>query len=174
MSLIKLFLLGLSGYLFVGLYDVSIITGRGHWKHIFSVGFVLTGIPYIYLLLTVDSPHQLPITLLLLILIGLFFVALIYSVFIELMLFAPGRHTVYRGGTYSFSRHPGFIWYTVINILVALYVQSAPVTVLCVVFVVCNLALIIIEDRHLFPRMFVDYDQYKQQTPCILSLRKKL
>jgi len=94
-------------------------------------------------------------------------------VFIYSGVTGTGDGRAYTRGTYGFSRHPGFIWYTGINLLAALYFMKPDITLLGASLVVCNLVLITVEDMVMFPRMFDDYDQYREKTPFILALRMK-
>ncbi|MDD4220687.1 MAG: hypothetical protein PHR10_10980, partial [Sphaerochaetaceae bacterium] len=72
---------------------------------------------------------------------------------------------------YSISRHPGFLWYTAINILFSIYFWDCRITLLCAGLCLDNLILITVEDKILFPRMFPEYQEYKKQTPFLLTIR---
>jgi protein-S-isoprenylcysteine O-methyltransferase Ste14 len=101
-----------------------------------------------------------------------FFVLLIYSVFIEIGLQSPYNGCKERmaidKGTYGLVRHPGFIWFLLlILILISLYrnIQFA-LFALCITFM--NFVLILIEDLFLFPKLFVNYEDYKRKVPFII------
>lgn len=173
MNLIKLFLVGLSGYVLAGLYDLAIVHDKKFLSRLAALGFPLTSVPYVYLFAAGNPGHGTVFGIILIVLILLCTTGLIYSVFIELYLYAPRDGRAYTKGTYGFSRHPGFIWYTSINLLAALYFMKPDITLLCASLVVCNLVLITVEDMVMFPRMFDDYDQYREKTPFILALRMK-
>jgi protein-S-isoprenylcysteine O-methyltransferase Ste14 len=53
------------------------------------------------------------------------------------------------------------------------YFMKTDIALLCASLVICNLVLITVEDAVLFPRMFDDYDRYREQTPFILALRMR-
>ncbi len=171
MELIKLFLLGAIGYLLAGLYDVAILHQKSLLKRIFFIGFFITAVPYPIIFLTTKSPLSTLAIGILLFLMLIFTLLLIYSVFLEFIISPDTTGKLFRKGTYSFSRHPGFIWYTVINILIAIYFWNYQIALLCLGYSICNLLLIIVEDLIFFPRMFPEYADYKKETPFFLSLQ---
>lgn len=168
MELIKLFLLGATGYLLAGMYDITIVYHKPLLKKIFTVGFLVTVIPYPILFFSNPSPLPIPVARTLLILALPFALLLAFSVLIEIPLLAKQPGKLYRGGTYRHSRHPGFLWFTIINLLASIYFWNFDIFLACTGFTACNLALITVEDRILFPKMFPDYEEYKKQTPFLL------
>lgn len=97
-----------------------------------------------------------------------FSLLLVYSICIELMIFAPKDGRSYQRGTYGFSRHPGWLWYTAMHILLGIrygYPEAASLMLLCILL---NLVVIILEDRWIFPKLFCDYDEYKQRVRFLL------
>lgn len=164
MELIKLFFLGAIGYLLAGLYDLAIVYEKPVLKRIFYLGFFITPIPYPILFFTHESPLSLFAIWTIFILIGIFAILLVYSVLLEIPLKAEKTGKLYRGGTYSISRHPGFIWFTIINLLIGVYFWDFQITLLCIGFTACNLILILLEDVMIFPKMFPEYGDYKKET----------
>lgn len=154
-----------------GLYDVAVLYDKYLLKKGLYLGFFLTAAPYPIMFFTMRSPLGPTLAILLVLLILVFGALLAYSVLIEIPRSPNKAGTLYRGGTYSFSRHPGFIWYTVVNILIAVYFWDIGVALVCAGFIACNLVLIAIEDSVLFPRMFPDYGEYRKETPFFLSLQ---
>lgn len=167
----KLFILGSLGYLLVGMYDIAILYNKSLLKKLFSIGFLLTTTPYMFLFYFNRSPHSTYWIIGLFVLMALFVALLIYSVFIETALFSSRTSKLYTKGTYSFSRHPGFLWYTIVNLLVAVFFWDWGITLLCLGLIFCNFVLIILEDTYIFPKIFLEYDQYKLHTPMVLSLK---
>jgi len=157
-----------------GLYDVAVLYDKYLLRKGLYLGFFLTAVPYPIMFLTMRSPLGSGISTLLVLLVLLFTALLAYSVLIEIPRSANAHGTLYRSGTYSFSRHPGFIWYTVVNILIAVYFWDIGIALVCAGFIVCNLVLIAIEDSVLFPRMFADYGEYRKETPFFLSLQNMI
>ena len=174
MEFFKLFMLGFAGYLLSGFHDVAVLHHKSSLKRLFSLGFFLTGAPYLFLFANYPSPHQPVLLWTLIIAITLGVLLLIYSVFIETSLFSNKSGTLYTRGTYSFSRHPGFIWYTIVNFLLAIFFWDIRITLLCLGYIVCNLVLVIIEDTLLFPKMFLGYEDYKRKTPFFISFKNLL
>ncbi|PKL11705.1 MAG: hypothetical protein CVV52_12910 [Spirochaetae bacterium HGW-Spirochaetae-8] len=171
MGLIKLFILGATGYFLTGLYDVAILRKRPLLKKILSVGFPITATPYLFLFLAWESPHSTFMQWTIVVLLLCFSILLVYSVLLEIPLSSVEPAALYQGGTYRFSRHPGFIWFTIINLLIPLYFWNFGISLICLGFILCDLALIFIEDRYFFPEMFPEYGEYKKKTPFFLSLR---
>lgn len=170
MEFIKLFIVGSVGYILAGLYDVAILYDKSLLKRVLFIGFFLTGIPYLYIPLILSSVFPLYILILVIPLLLFFLSLLIYSVFIEIHKNHDTSSVLYQKGTYSFSRHPGFLWYTAINCIFVCYYWDIRVTFLCASLTLCNLALITIEDLFIFPRMFSQYHEYKKHTPFLFSL----
>lgn len=168
MELIKLFLLGATGYLLAGLYDVAILYDKPLLRKFLYVGFFVTAIPYPVIFFTRVSPLPGFAAWIFFPLIIVFALLLIYSVMVETSLFSDSTGQLYQRGTYRISRHPGFIWYTMINILVSIYYWNYHITMLFVGLTLCNLILIVIEDRIFFPQMFSEYEEYRKHTPFIL------
>ncbi len=168
MELIKLFLLGATGYLFAGLYDVAILRDKPLLRKFLYAGFFITALPYPVIFFTWVSPLPGFVAWIIFPLIIAFALLLIYSVMIETALFSDSTGKLYQGGTYRISRHPGFIWYTMINGLVLIYYWNYRITMLCIGLTLCNLILIAVEDRIFFPKMFAEYEEYKKHTPFFL------
>ena len=173
MELIKLFFIGATGYLLAGLYDVAILHNKSLLKKILYVGFFITALPYPLLFKTWETPFANASLWLFIPLFILFIGLLIYSVLLEFLLSSEKPGNLYTKGTYSFSRHPGFLWYTAINVLIGVYFWDYRIALLCAGFTLCNLILIIVEDLVFFPKMFPHYSEYRKQTPFFLSLQKK-
>ena len=185
MDLCKLIFLSITGYIILLIHDLSqmkkskIIT----WITYISYPIIIT--PYILIFIIYIPNITIPVSLIILysLLIPALFLLLLYSVLLEIPLkirqneFSVGEKTraVYKQGTYSLSRHPGFIWMTLLNASFYGLLINHEVLVLTLVLTLCNLALIIVEDLYIFPAIFRDYDQYKKEVPfiCKLPFNKK-
>lgn len=132
------------------------------------LGFPLTALPPVSAAVIHDSSAGSVISAVLWTGVIIFSALMIYSVFIELMLFAPKDGTAYRKGTYRYVRHPGWIWYTAVHLLIAVMYFSQEVLLLMLWCILLNLTVILIEDAVLFPKLFSDYPSYKKQARCIL------
>ncbi|MEA4864191.1 MAG: hypothetical protein VB088_02195 [Sphaerochaeta sp.] len=166
MDIIKLFLLGACGYLLAALYDIALLYKKTWLARLFFAGFFLTFVPFIFFFILYQSPHAVGLRVLLLVLMGLFLLLTLYSVLMELHLYGDG--TLYTKGTYSLCRHPGFLWYSFFTLLTALYFWHAPIVWVCIGYIICNFALIMLEDVVLFPKMFPEYKAYKKTTPFLI------
>ena len=169
----KLFILGFSGYILVGMYDIAILYNKSSLKKFLSIGFLLTAAPYPFLFVAHTSLHSQPLRIGILAMISVFAILLIYSVFVETSLFSPRPGELYTKGTYGFSRHPGFLWYTIINLLVAEFLWNFRIMLQCLVCILCNFVLKLFEDTIIFPKIFPGYDKYKRQTPMVWSPHKR-
>jgi len=74
----------------------------------------------------------------------------------------------YTGGTYSFSRHPGFIWFTLINILYTVMFFHYKILICMLLYTAMNVIVILAEDAVFFPKIFSDYREYRKHTRFIL------
>ena len=175
MEFIKLFIcgvLGLVGYILSGLYDLAIIHEKKLLRKLTYPGFFITAVPYVIFFFHYRIPHSVAFMAMLLPLISLFLILLVYSVLIEIPRNTGDSSDVFDRGTYSFSRHPGFLWYTVLNILMAVLFWNWGILLLCFLFTVFNFVLILIEDRILFPKMFPTYTEYRRKTPFLFGSSK--
>lgn len=165
MELIKLFLLGATGYLLAGLYDVAILRDKSLLRKFLYAGFFITALPYPVIFFTWVSPLPGYFAWIIFPLVIVFALLLVYSVMIEIVLFSDGTGKLYRKGTYKISRHPGFIWYTMINVFGSIYYWNYRITMLFMGLTLCNLILIAVEDYMFFPKMFAEYEEYRKCTP---------
>ncbi len=178
MEFINLVIIGTAGYILLFIYDLSQLYNKPFIRYMSSVGFLLTALPYVIVM----GNHQIvQLTLhegFILLGLVLFTMLLLYSVLIEIPLYYHRNASkkvgntnpeVYCHGTYSFSRHPGFIWYTCINMLFT--VCDSQLLLLMIVLTSWNFFLILIEDRFIFPKTFIGYDTYKRNVPFILSFK---
>jgi len=185
MDLGKLIFLSISGYIILLIHDLSQIKKSKTVTRITYISYPIILIPYILIFIIYLPNNTIPawLTILYSLLIPALFLLLLYSVLLEIPLkIKQGKvsvdekaRVVYKQGTYSFSRHPGFIWMTLLNASIYGLFINREILVLTVVLTLCNLALIIVEDLYIFPALFRDYNQYKKEVPfiCKLPFNKK-
>lgn len=174
MEIFEIFIIGTIGYILLILFDLAIIRRKEFLKRVTMTGFLLTGVPYVLLYGLYESPHSIPVQILLYSLLAVCSGLLVFSVFLEVRLFSSScEGTLYKGGTYRISRHPGFLWYTGINCVIAVLFLRWEVMSLVIGLTIDNFILIYMEDTLLFPRMFEGYDTYKRDVPFLFSLRRK-
>jgi protein-S-isoprenylcysteine O-methyltransferase Ste14 len=101
----------------------------------------------------------------------LFFTLIIYSNFIEIGLKSPysiEKRNAYTGGTYRIVRHPGFLWFLFLMILVVLIYRNRGFTLIAMSMVGMNFVLILVEDIFIFPKIFINYENYRKSIPFII------
>jgi len=185
MDLGKLIFLSIIGYIILLIHDLSQMKKSNIVTMLTYISYPIIIAPYILLFLNYTPNNTIPgwIPIILYALIALLSLLLIYSVLLEIplkikqgiVITDSKTRAVYRLGTYHFSRHPGFIWMTLINAAIyGLFIQRE-ILVLTVVLTLCNLALILVEDIYIFPNIFRDYNQYKKEVPflCKFPFTKK-
>lgn len=106
------------------------------------------------------------------ILSGLFAVLLAYSAVIEIPLhrrFSAGgtRITLYTEGTYRLSRHPGLLWFLLMQASLNVIFLDATFILVSAVLVLGDLILVFIQDRYLFPLLLPRYGDYKLRVPFL-------
>lgn len=75
---------------------------------------------------------------------------------------------VYDGGTYSLTRHPGWLWYLFLNLSIVAVSRDPTVGMLSAYLVLLETVVVVVEDIHIFPRLFADYRDYQQRVPMLL------
>lgn len=189
MEFCNLILVSTIGYSILLLHDVSQLGTSRMLPRLTLVSYPLIIYPYIYIPLTYEIAVA-PLSAAHISLIAgimIFFALLLYSVLLEIPLRtrkqvgnpkskdsadtlrsaqSTGR-TTYDRGTYRLCRHPGFIWFTIVNILYGILYLQRGVTQSMAVLTICNLILIILEDTLIFPRIFSDYDSYRDRIPFL-------
>ena len=134
MHLGNLILLSITGYLILLIHDLSQMKDRNIATLITYISYPIILTPYILIFFIYTPNNSIPIwlTIFFIILIPVLFLLLIYSVLLEIPLkirqgklsVNPQDRSVYKMGTYGFSRHPGFIWMTLFNaVIYGLFLQ---------------------------------------------------
>ncbi|MGI6489785.1 MAG: hypothetical protein ACOXZ7_04485 [Sphaerochaeta sp.] len=112
-------------------------------RHIFSVGFLVTILPYCILLAHHRPPFALPLRLLLSALTAAAALATLYIAAVEIPLHHKEEGVVYRRGSYARVRHPGFHAHLIFNVLFSLTLFDGRVALLC-----CPLRLLQPDPHH--------------------------
>jgi protein-S-isoprenylcysteine O-methyltransferase Ste14 len=76
--------------------------------------------------------------------------------------------SIYQKGTYALCRHPGFLWLIVDLTGVVILANHLSTLVMAISWVVLNFAVILVQDRIIFPRQFPAYRHYQHTTPFLL------
>jgi protein-S-isoprenylcysteine O-methyltransferase Ste14 len=103
---------------------------------------------------------------------GVFAVLLVYSAVIEIPLHcrcsAAGRTvTLYTAGTYRLSRHPGMLWFLLMQASLNVVFLDATFVLVSAALVLGDLILVFVQDRYLFPLLLPDYRNYQLRVPFL-------
>lgn len=110
-------------------------------------------------------------------LLALSFCLLIHSLFINL----PFRKTylatgvgdrLITTGLYALVRHPGVHWFTITLLSLVLVSKSSQLLIAVPIWILLDIALVIVQDRFFFGKMFDGYDKYRQKTPMLVPNRQ--
>lgn len=178
---------GLSFLLFI-LYDLEqagllIKTWQRFVRSFFLLGFLILAVCTAFLVwhqITAPIVWRLSQVVALFIAL-LFLLLLIYTLFFAL----PFEETyvsqtagakTYDCGIYALCRHPGVLWFTGFYVCLWLACGGASLFWLAFWYSLFNVGYVILQDVCTFPRIFTDYEQYKQRVPFLLpnyaSLRR--
>lgn len=104
---------------------------------------------------------------------------LLYSVFFEIRRFEAkrgGRSVTVRGrtalttGTYGVVRHPGFLWFVLLQFSIIWLCERREVLVMAAAFTLMDFVLVYAEDCCVFPKIFSNYRSYKARVPMIIPI----
>ena len=104
---------------------------------------------------------------------------LVYSLFVNLPFsktyVATGSgDRLITSGLYALVRHPGLHWFVLVLVALILVSRSAMMLVAAPILAALDVALVLLQDRFIFGRMFEDYPRYRQTTPMLVPNRKSL
>jgi protein-S-isoprenylcysteine O-methyltransferase Ste14 len=97
---------------------------------------------------------------------------LVYSAVLEIPLRnrgAAGRTSpvLYTGGTYRLSRHPGMLWYLLMELSLNAAYLDVVFALVSATLVLGDLALVLLQDRCLFPQVLPGYADYRLRVPFL-------
>ncbi len=103
---------------------------------------------------------------------GVFAVLLVYSAVIEIPLHrrfsADGAAaTLYTEGTYRLSRHPGMLWFLLMQASLNVVFLNPTFVLVSAALVLGDLILVFVQDRYLFPLLLPCYANYKLRVPFL-------
>ena len=104
---------------------------------------------------------------------------LIYSLFINLPF---GKTYVASGvgdklvtsGLYALVRHPWVHWLVLAMLALILASRSSLMLIAAPIWILFDIALVAIQDRFFFGRMFAGYENYRQETPMFIPNRRSI
>ena len=102
--------------------------------------------------------------------------ALIYALFFALPFEDTYRESkslpLVSGGIYGLCRHPGFWPFLLVYVFLWLSFGGEWLMRAMLVFPLCNLIYIIIQDKYIFPLYIEGYESYKQSVPFLIPRRR--
>jgi protein-S-isoprenylcysteine O-methyltransferase Ste14 len=163
------------GFLSLGVYDIAQIGGWSRVGRLFSIigyGTIVSSLIF-HLIRSHPPGSPVPIVIVGFILAAVCLITLAYTVLFEVGRRScrdkpKGPRRAYRHGSYGVVRHPGFWWYLSLCAALGTAYGTVDVGAFLGLTVVMNYLLILLEDRCLFPRIFVDYDDYRRVVPFLI------
>jgi protein-S-isoprenylcysteine O-methyltransferase Ste14 len=170
--------LGIIGFLSLLLYDFYQLNKRSMLTFFFSfIGYGCISLAIFFELYLFDSA-DVPLGLFIIKIgaAGISALLLIYSVFLEIPIkkksMGGGDYTAIGKGMYGVIRHPGFLWFVLLQICIVWIQQNSEVLMLAIVFIGMDFFVIVIEDSVIFPRLFTNYPTYKERVPMVIPFLK--
>jgi protein-S-isoprenylcysteine O-methyltransferase Ste14 len=167
--------LGVVAFIIAGFFDLAALQRIRYLKQ--SIGLVSVLLFGYALVMVARQPDKLPLPAWLssagwpfLVISGFL---LIYSLFLEI----PFRQTyaadgvgdkLVKTGTYALVRHPGVLWLALFLLALVLVSRSRLFLLATPLWIFLDVLYVWIQERFFFGRMFVGYEQYKQETPMLL------
>ena len=113
-----------------------------------------------------------------LVMTALFFLLLIYTLFFAL----PFEETyvtqngckTYDRGMYALCRHPGVLWFTGCYLFLWMTFGGKELLLLAMINCLLNFLYVVLQDGVTFPRVFTDYNIYKQRVPFLIPTVKSI
>lgn len=175
-------IIGSIGFLCYFAYDINSITKKNEiLQKGFLIGTILVATGTI--LMGYDGWKRIRLdsvmTYLFVMIIIVMFILLIYTLFFAL----PFKSTyveeckerkAYTEGVYALCRHPGVLWYTGMYLGVAGMIGSPKALLQSGIFVLWNVGYIVLQDKLIFPKTFVNYEEYKKAAPFLIPNKKSL
>lgn len=84
------------------------------------------------------------------------------------------QRLAYTEGVYALCRHPGVLWYGGMYLCMAGMIRTQQSVMQAVVFILWNIAYVILQDRIIFPRTFTNYGDYKRTAPFLFPNKRSM
>ncbi len=173
--------LGILGFLFIHLFDFFALRKTPFLKPIvWSSGSALL----VYAVLMVSlSPDRILLPLWVTLfgwpLLILSVCLLVYPLFLNLPLMDTyikqgiGGKLI-KSGLYALVRHPGVYGFILVMLTLFLVSRSSLLLIAAPLWILVDIALVVIQDRYVFIKMFPEYREYQQQTPMLIPNRRSM
>lgn len=110
---------------------------------------------------------------------GLFFALLIYTLFGALPFSATYRKSeekseIHTDGFYALCRHPGVLWFFFFYLSLGAVWRDPMFFFTGMSYSLCNLLYVVFQDFWVFPKTLEGYEAYKKQTPFLIPTGKSI
>ncbi len=169
-------LIGIAAFVLCFLYDINSFVWKKAVMHsFFAIGAVLltaASAVDLWQAIRVKAFHGVPDAVLL-VLAAVSLAALIYSLFFalpfeETYIKNSERPAVYDKGVYALCRHPGVLFYFLMQLFFGIAALPEKVIINGLVFSGLNILYAWFQDRITFVRTFSNYPEYRNKTPFLV------
>lgn len=176
------FVLGTAGFFLYLIYDINSVKWNNPvLQKFFGIGSLCVIVSTIRMLMEswdIGWMKQ-PITLIFILAGMLFFVLLIYTLFFalpfeETYLKESDMRMAYTEGMYGLCRHPGVLWFAGLYLCLWGISGSPSQGIFFILMILWNVLYVIFQDVWTFPQTFVNYAEYKSETPFLIPDRKSI
>lgn len=171
-------IIGILGYMLFYIYDINQIKKiNNKLKATFQLGLILQIIGTIGII--TDNREYLKLSILGVTISLIGFIFLIYALFFalpfkETYIKVSEKRKVYNRGIYAMSRHPGVLFYIILYLGLGIMQPTAVIIGTYTIWCLLNIGYIIMQDLWTFPRTFVDYSEYRKNTPFLIPTLKSI
>lgn len=172
---------GIAGFIIA---IVSDFLSAGRWQILSRLGFWIAISFLVYALYETvihSDRFNIPgaLTIIGWVLLPFSFGLLIYSLFIELSFFSTyigigKQQTLITTGTYALVRHPGLLWFGLFLSALLLVSRSRELTLASPIWFGLDLLWVVLQDRFISNRVFIQYRIYQKETPMLLPNYRSL
>lgn len=165
---------GIIAFLLLYIDDFNLIFFKKRiFNHCFLFGTILLVLTTLINII-INFPKNITIEIAFYLLIALFFLGiLIYTLFFALDFDEAykdqgNNQKCIQTGVYALCRHPGVIWMFLMYLFLYFAIRNEAMLYMLVGYNFLNFIYIVIQDLIIFPRQFIDYQEYKKVVPFLL------
>lgn len=169
-------LIGSISFTFFIVYDINNITLQNRLlKSFFVVGCIMLIYSTMMISIFEQPSFSLPIFMKVFVSLGglISFALLIYTLFFALpwkitYVSLKSNDVVVNQGIYALCRHPGVIWFILFYFFYWLFTGITLMMWAGITFSILNLIYILLQEKYIFCKLFIDYDLYQKSTPFFI------
>lgn len=170
---------GVVAFFLFAIYDINSVKQKFKWmKSAFFIGALLLAAATGILMVRNwerSGAGQWAAIVLAAVFLGLLIYTLFFAIpFSETYVKKDGNPQVCSEGMYALCRHPGVLWFIGLYICLAAAVPEPSVICAGIIFCVCNIVYVIVQDVWTFPNCFADYRSYKKKVPFLIPTGKSM